>query len=64
MLLWWEALRFIGASANSGLEQIHRLRNAGIEVTISLHIDGVGAQNVPAGIYYILDRAADAGAAT
>lgn len=44
-----------------GLEQIHRLGNAGTEVAISLHIYGVGAQNVPAGINHVLDRVLDAG---
>jgi len=44
-----------------GLEQIHRLGNAGTEVAISLHIYGLGEQEVPSGINHILGRIVEAG---
>ncbi len=44
-----------GCFAQSGLEQIHRLGNAGLEPAISIHVYGVGAAQVCSRVNRVLD---------
>ncbi len=44
-----------GCFARSGLEQVHRLGNAGLELAISIHVYGVGAGKVYSHVNWVLD---------
>jgi predicted metal-dependent enzyme (double-stranded beta helix superfamily) len=44
-----------GCFARSGLEQIHRLGNAGLEPAISIHVYGVDAEEVCSHVNRVLD---------
>jgi predicted metal-dependent enzyme (double-stranded beta helix superfamily) len=44
-----------GCFARSGLEQIHRLGNAGVEPAISIHVYGVDAGQVCSHVNWVLD---------
>ena len=45
-----------GGTAEAGLEQIHRLGNAGNEIAVSLHVYGVEASRISTGVNRVIER--------